>query len=90
MTPERVALAALTLFAIVLTVAFAWHLTGDWRTARRVVRQLRTISSNPAMPIPTDTAVAAAGHLDLTDDQRATQEAVLECWFAAPSYSREG
>ena len=85
MSPERVALAALTLFALVLVGALMWLITADHRRARRIVRNLRSTSSNPAMPLPGDGAVCAANRLDLTGDQRRAEEQALERLLALPA-----
>lgn len=85
MSPERVALAALTLFALVLVGALMWLITADHRRARRLVRNLRSTSGNPAMRLPGDGAVCAANRLDLTPAQRRAEERALEALLALPA-----
>jgi hypothetical protein len=85
MTPDRAALLALTVFAVVLAVVLGWLLTADRRRARRIVRGLRATTGAPAYPIPGDAAVCAANRLDLTPTLRRTEEQALERLFALPA-----
>lgn len=80
----RLLLAAVLGAVAVGLLGSGWLWAARRYRARRMVRQLRATSPNPAMPLPDDRAVAAAGDLHLPAAQRAEQERALEAMLALP------